>query len=89
MSAIPATATTTSRMTGLSATRPTVNAGSKRVLWAVLNGCDPLLLPPGSVLQFGEPLGGLVVTRVRVIVGEGGATVRAEAGSAPKPATAR
>jgi hypothetical protein len=32
-----------------------IGAGSRRVL-AVLNGRDPLLLPPGSVLQFGDPL---------------------------------
>ena len=35
-----------------------VSAGSQRVL-AVLSGRDPLLLPPGSVLQFGDPLGEL------------------------------
>ena len=59
-----------------------VSAGSKRVL-AVLSGRDPLLLPPGSVLQFGDPLGELVVTRVRVIVGEGSGTVCAETEAVP------
>lgn len=48
-----------------------VSAGGERVL-AVLNGREPLLLPPGSVLQFGDPLGQLVVTKVGVIVGEPG-----------------
>lgn len=61
-----------------------IGAGSQRVL-AVLNGRDPLLLPPGSVLQFGDPLGELVVTRVRVIFGEDGGTVCAEAVPVPKP----
>ena len=61
-----------------------VSAGSKRVL-AVMNGRDPLLLPPGTVLQFDDPLGELVVTRIRVIVGEGSGTVCAEAEPAPKP----
>ncbi len=55
-----------------------LSAGSKRAL-AVLNGRGPLLLPPGSVLQFEDPLGELVVTRVRVVVGEGGGVVCAEA----------
>ena len=55
-----------------------IGAGGHRVL-AVLNGHDPLLLPPGSVLQFGDPLGELVVTRVRVLFGEGDGTVCAEA----------
>lgn len=55
-----------------------LSAASKQVL-GVLNGPGSLLLPPGSVLQFGEPLGDLVVTRVRVIVGEGGGIVCAEA----------
>jgi len=36
-----------------------IGADSQRVL-AVLNGRDPLLLPPGSGLQFGDPLGQLV-----------------------------
>jgi len=59
-----------------------VSADSKRVL-AVLNGRDPLLLPPGSVLQFGDPLGELVVTRVGVIVGEDGGVVCVEAEPQP------
>ena len=59
-----------------------IGAGSQRVL-AVLDGHDPLLLPPGSVLQFGDPLGELVVTRVRVIVDEEGGTVCAEAEAVP------
>jgi hypothetical protein len=61
-----------------------IGAGGHRVL-AVLNGHDPLLLPPGSVLQFGDPLGELVVTRVRVLFGEGDGTVCAEAVPVPKP----
>ena len=60
-----------------------VSADSKRVL-AVLNGRDPLLFPPGSVLQFGDPLGELVVTRVRVIVSEGSGTA-APGGPAERP----
>ena len=59
-----------------------VSAGSKRVL-AVLNGRDPLLLPPGSVLQFGDPLGELVVTRLGVIAGEDGVAVCVEAEPQP------
>lgn len=59
------------------------SAGSRQVL-AILNGRDPLVLPPGTVLQFDDPPGELVVTRVRVIVGEGGGTVCAEAEPAPK-----
>jgi hypothetical protein len=61
-----------------------VSAGSKRAL-AVLNGSDPLLLPPGTVLQFDDPPGELVVTRLRVILGEGGGIVCAEAEPAPEP----
>ena len=63
-----------------------VSADSKRVL-AVLNGRDPLLLPLGSVLQFGHPLGELVVTRVRVIVSEGGGIVCVE--TEPEPGRRR
>jgi hypothetical protein len=61
-----------------------LSADGKQVL-AVLTGRDPLLLPPGTVLQFDDPPGDLVVTRVRVILGEGGATVCAEAEPMPKP----
>src|SRR5581483_9476359 len=61
-----------------------LSAGSRQVL-AILNGHDPLLLPPGTVLQFDDPPGELVVTRVRVIVGEGSGTVCAEAEPASKP----
>jgi hypothetical protein len=61
-----------------------LSVGSHRAL-AVLNGRDPLLLPPGSVLQFDGPPGELVVTRIRVILGEGAAVVCAEAETAPKP----
>lgn len=52
---------------------------------AVLNGREPLLLllPPGSVLQFGDPLGQLVVTKVGVIVGEEGGVVCVEAEPEP------
>lgn len=49
----------------------------------VLNGREPLLLPPGSVLQFGDPLGQLVVTKVGVIVGEEGGVVCVEAEPEP------
>lgn len=55
-----------------------VCAGSNRAL-AVLNGREPLLLPPGTVLQFGGPPGELVVTGIRVIVGESGGIVCVEA----------
>ena len=61
-----------------------LSAGSHRAL-AVLNGRDPLLLPPGSVLQFDGPPGELVVTRIRVILGQGAAVVCAEAEPAAKP----
>ena len=61
-----------------------LSTDSKRVL-AVLKARDPLLLPPGSVLQFGDPLGELVVTRVRVMMSEGGGTVCVEAEPMPKP----
>ena len=65
-----------------------LSAGSKQVL-AIMNGCDPLLLPPGTVLQFDDPLGELVVTGIRVILGEGSGTVCVEAEPAPKPAPHR
>jgi hypothetical protein len=61
-----------------------LSAASHRAL-AVLNGRDPLLLPPGSVLRFDDPPSELVVTRIRVILGEGGAIVCVEAEPAPKP----
>ncbi|HEU5389328.1 MAG TPA: hypothetical protein VFV73_25860 [Streptosporangiaceae bacterium] len=61
-----------------------VSADSKRVL-AVLKGRYPLLLPPGSVLQFDDPPGELVVTRIRVMISEGGGIVCAEAEPMPKP----
>jgi hypothetical protein len=61
-----------------------LNAGSKQAL-AVLTGREPLLLPPGTVLQFDDPPGELVVTSVRVILGEDGGTVCAEAEPTPKP----
>lgn len=61
-----------------------VGASSKRVL-AILNGRDPLLLPPGSVLQLGDPHGELVVTRVSVIAGKGGGVVCLEAEPSPEP----
>lgn len=60
-----------------------VSADGKRVL-AVLNGCDPLLLPPGSVLRLGDPLGELVVTRVGVIVDKDGGAVCIEAEPDPR-----
>jgi hypothetical protein len=46
---------------------------------AVLNGRYPLLLPPGSVLQLDDPPTELVVTKIRIILGDGGAIVCAEA----------
>jgi hypothetical protein len=61
-----------------------LSAGGQRAL-AVLNGPDPLLLPPGSVLQFDDLPGELVVTRVRVILGQDGGIVCAEAEPAPQP----
>jgi hypothetical protein len=45
---------------------------------AVLNGRYPLLLPPGSVLQFDDPPAELVVTKIRVILGDGAGIVCAE-----------
>lgn len=59
-----------------------VSADGKRVL-AVLNGRDPLLLPPGSVLQFGDPPGELVIIRVRVIVDDDGVAVCLETEPGP------
>lgn len=84
MTGIPATSSSQPREWGVSDRTLVVSAGSKRVL-AVLKGRDPLLLPPGSVLQFGEPLGELVVTRIRVMIGEGGGIVCAEAEPLPRP----
>jgi hypothetical protein len=85
MTGIPATSDDSqSREWSISDRTLILSVGSKRVL-AVLNGRDPLLLPPGSVLQFGDPLGELVVTRVRVILGEDGGTVCAEAEPVHKP----
>lgn len=55
-----------------------VSPGGTRVL-AVLNGRGPLVLPPGSVLQLGDPLGQFVVTKVGVIVGAEGGVVCVEA----------
>jgi hypothetical protein len=65
-----------------------LSAGSEQVL-AVLTGREPLLLPPGTVLQFDDPPGELVVTSVRVILGEGGGTVCAEAEPTPEPKHSR
>jgi hypothetical protein len=59
-----------------------LSAGSRRVL-AVLNGHDPLLLPPGSVLQFDDPPGELVVTGIRIVAGDGGGIVCLEAEPEP------
>jgi hypothetical protein len=59
-----------------------VSAGSKRAL-AVLNTGYPLLLPPGTVLQFDGPPGELVVTGIRVIAGRDGGIVCAEVEPAP------
>lgn len=78
MTSIPTTSDDSQREWSISDRTLIVSSGSKRAL-AVLNGREPLLLPPGSVLQFGDPLGELVVTGVRVIVGEGGGVVCVEA----------
>jgi hypothetical protein len=61
-----------------------VRADNKKAL-AVLNARYPLLLPPGSVLQFDGPPGELVVTRIRVIVGHDGGIVCAETEPACTP----
>jgi hypothetical protein len=85
MTGIPATSDDSeSREWSVSNRTLVVSADTKRVL-AVLKGRDPLLLPPGSVLQFGDPLGDLVVTRIRVMVSGGGGIVCAEAEPMPKP----
>ena len=55
-----------------------LSARGNRVL-AILNTHYPLLLPAGSVLQFDEPPGELVVTGIRVILGEATGIVCAEA----------
>jgi len=60
-----------------------VSASARQVL-AVLNGRDPLVLPPGTVLHFGDPLGQLVVTKVSVIVGGDGGVVCLEAEPEPR-----
>lgn len=59
-----------------------LSASGNRVL-ATLNTRYPLLLPAGSVLQFDDPPGELVVTGIRVIVGEATGIVCAEAEPAP------
>ena len=55
-----------------------LSAGRERPL-AVLNGCYPLLLPPGSVLQLDDAPWELVVTKLRLILGDGDGIVCAEA----------
>lgn len=59
-----------------------LSAGSKQVL-AVLNGHQPLLLPPGAVFQVNDPPGELVVTGVRIVAGDGGGIVCLEAEPGP------
>jgi hypothetical protein len=59
-----------------------VRTGSRRAL-AVLNTGCPLLLPPGTVLQFDGPPGELVVTGIRVVAGRDGGIVCAEVEPAP------
>jgi hypothetical protein len=54
-----------------------LSVGSQRPL-GVLNGRYPLLLPPGSVLQLDDPPEELVVTRLRLVLGDGGGIVCAE-----------
>jgi hypothetical protein len=61
-----------------------VSAGGRQAL-AVLNARYPLLLPPGSVLQFDGPPGELVVTGIRVIAGQAGGIVCAETEPARTP----
>lgn len=60
-----------------------VSADSRKVL-AMLNARHPLLLPPGSVLEFDGPPGELVVTGMRVIADQDGGIVCVET----KPARA-
>jgi hypothetical protein len=59
-----------------------IRADSKRAL-AVLNTSYPLLLPPGSVLQFDDPPGEMVVTRIRIVAARNGGIVCAEVEPAP------
>jgi hypothetical protein len=54
-----------------------VNARSKRAL-AVLDAPSPLLLPPGSIVQFDGQPGEFVVRGIRVIAGRLGGIVCAE-----------
>ncbi|MDQ2815712.1 MAG: hypothetical protein M3Z75_28675 [Actinomycetota bacterium] len=54
-----------------------VSAGSKQAL-AVLTSDYPLLLPPGTLLQFDGPPGELVVTGIRVVAGRDGGIVCAD-----------
>lgn len=70
------------RQWGITSQTLIVSASAKRVL-AVLNGREPLVLPPGSVLHLGDPFGALVVTKVSVIVGEDGGAVCLEAEPEP------
>jgi hypothetical protein len=61
-----------------------LSAGSQRPL-AVLNGRYPLLLSPGSMLQLDDPPEELVVTKLRLILGDGGGVVCAEVEPAAQP----
>lgn len=63
--------------------RTLVVSASTRQALAVLTYDYPLLLPPGTVLQFDGPPGELVVTRIRVVAGRDGGIVCAEAEPAP------
>jgi hypothetical protein len=63
-----------------------VNASSKRAL-AVLDAPSPLLLPPGSIVQFDGQPGEFVVTGLRVIAGRLGGIVCVEV--QPVPVTKR
>lgn len=60
-----------------------LSAGGNRVR-ATLNMRYPLLLPAGSVLQSDDPPGELMVTGIRVILGEATGIVCAGAEPAPK-----
>lgn len=59
-----------------------VSADTKRAL-AVLTTDYPLLFPPGTLLQFDDPPGEMVVTRIRVVAGRDGGIVCADVEPAP------
>lgn len=63
--------------------RPLILSASGNRVLAMLDTHYPLL-PAGSVLQFDGPPGEVVVTGIRVILGEATGTVCVEAGPAPR-----